>query len=638
MDEVDGFDPLFFGIAPREANGMDPQQRLLLEVSWEALEHAGQAPHRLKGSATGVYFGLCSSDYVSLQLKTGDPALLDSHYTSGVAHSVASGRISYLLGLQGPSLTMDTACSSSLVAVHLACQALRAGDCRMALAGGANLMLSIESFIAFSQSRMLAPNGRCKTFDAAADGFGRGEGAAVVVLKRLADAQADGDHVLAIVRGSAVNQDGPSSSLTAPNGPAQEAVIRAALERSNIATSDVSYVEAHGTGTSLGDPLEVQALGNVFVPGRDRSQPLRIGSVKTNLGHLEAAAGVTGLVKVVLALQHRLLPPHLHFNNPSPHIPWAELPIEVPTTLSAWEPIRGRRIAGVSSFGFSGTNAHVVVEEAPAIAARTAPAAPAYLFALSARDGRALAVLADRYVTALADRHDKDLADICHTANVGRSHFAERATIVARSISELSTALAALSRGEAAPGLRTGRAGKRDPLRYAFLFTGQGAQYAGMARQLYKASSVFRAAFDRCAAVLSPLLPRPLNEIVFTESEGPSALDNTMFAQPALFAVEYALTEVWRSLGVTPNMLAGHSVGEYVAATVAGVFSLDDALRLIARRGTLMASLPAGGAMAAIAAPEADDCRGARAIRQQPRNRSGQRSRTDRDIRLCGCG
>src|SRR5690606_31498159 len=293
---------------------MDPQQRLMLEVSWEALESAGQAPDRLERSPTGVFLGMCSSDYSYLQLKSGDDALLDAHFTSGIAHSVLSGRLSYLLGLQGPSITIDTACSSSLVAVHLACQSLRSGECRMALAGGVNLMLSPEVYIALSHSRMLAPDGRCKTFDAAADGFARGEGCGVVVLKRLADAQADGDRVLAVVRGTAVNQDGPSSSLSAPNGPAQEAVIREALARAGVAPGDVGYVEAHGTGTQLGDPLEVQALGAVFASGRDPERPLHIGSVKTNIGHLEAAAGVVGLIKVVLALRHRTIPAHLHFH------------------------------------------------------------------------------------------------------------------------------------------------------------------------------------------------------------------------------------------------------------------------------------------------------------------------------------
>jgi len=627
---VDGFDAPFFGIARREAHGMDPQQRLLLEVSWEALEHAAQPPDRLSRSATGVYFGVCSNDYANLQLQAGDPSLLDAHHSSGIAHSVASGRIAYVLGLQGPAITIDTACSSSLVAVHLACQALRAGDCRMALAGGVNLMLSPDLFVAFSQTRMLAPDGRCKTFDAAADGFGRGEGCGVVVLKRLSQAQADGDRVLAVIRGSAVNQDGPSSGLTAPNGPAQEAVIRAALAHAGLQPQQVGYVEAHGTGTALGDPLEVQALGAVFGPGRAVERPLCIGSVKTNVGHLEAAAGITGIIKLVLALRERALPPHLHLTRPSPHIPWADLPLRVPTTLEPWEPIDGRRIGGVSSFGFSGTNAHVVIEEAPADAADTAADTPSgapeagagaagagaaegaaegaaaapCLFVLSAFDRRALAASARRHAEAFEGRADAELFALCRLAAVSRATHAERATVLARSMTELRQALQALAEGQAHPALRTARVTRRDPARIAFLFTGQGAQYAGMARELDAHEPVFRAALDRCAAVLDGVLEQPLRQALFA-AEADSPLHRTAFTQPALFAVEFALAELWRSWGVVPDVVIGHSVGELAAACVAGALPLDDALRLVAERGRLMQSLPAGGAMAAISG-EAD--------------------------------
>ncbi len=602
---IDRFDPAFFGIAPREAQGMDPQQRLLLEVTWEALEHAGQAPDRLEKSATGVYIGSCSTDYTYLQVKAGDPTLLDAHFTSGIAHSVLSGRISYLLGLQGPSLTIDTACSSSLVAVHLACQALRSGECRMALAGGVNLILAPDLFIALSHSRMLAPDGRCKTFDAAADGFARGEGCGVVVLKRLSDARADGDRILAVIRGSAVNQDGPSSGLTAPNGPAQEAVIRAALANAGLAPRDVGFIEAHGTGTELGDPLEVHAIGAVFGADRQETPPLLIGSVKTNIGHLEAAAGVTGLIKLVMALRHRTIPRHLHFSTPSPHIHWADFPLQVPANNTDWQPIRGRRIGGVSSFGFSGTNAHIVVEEASAEAPRPPLAARRpCLCVLSALDESALAAHARRQADALAGRPDDELADICFTLSAGRAHFAQRAAIVVNSVDELRAAFAALAAGTSAPGLRTERVARRDPPRFAFLFTGQGAQYAGMARGLYENSPVFRAALDRCAAGLAPHLEKPLLEVLFPADGASTPLDDTAYTQPALFAVEYALVKMWAAWGVAPEIVLGHSVGEVVAACVAGVFELDDALRLIARRGQLMQSLPAGGAMTAIAAPE----------------------------------
>lgn len=601
---VDAFDAGFFGIAPREAQGMDPQQRLMLEVAWEALENAGQAPDRLERSATGVYVGVCSSDYVYLQLKAGDPALLDAHFTSGIAHSIFSGRLSYLLGLQGPSLTIDTACSSSLVAVHLAVQALRTRECRMALAGGVNLMLAPDIFVALSHSRMLAPDGRCKTFDAAADGFARGEGCGMVVLKRLADAQADGDRILAVIRGSAVNQDGPSSGLTAPNGPAQEAVIRAAIANAGLAPRQVGVIEAHGTGTQLGDPLEVHALGGVFGADREGVPPLVIGSVKTNIGHLEGAAGVTGLIKLVLALQQRCIPRHLHFSTPSPHIHWDDFPLVVPREAMPWEPIDGLRIGGVSSFGFSGTNAHAVVQEAPAMEAPAYAPRQAELFTLSARDAAALAQLAGRHAQALLERRDDELAELCFTANHGRAHHACRAAIRASSLAELRDGLQALAEGRSVPQLRTAQVQRRDPPRVAFLFTGQGAQYAGMGRQLYDTQPVFRAAIDRCAAGLAGQLDLPLTELLFGGPPDDRRLDETAHTQPALFAIEYAMSELWRAWGVQPDLLIGHSVGEVVAACVAGVLTLDDALRLIAARGRLMQSLPAGGAMAAIGAPE----------------------------------
>jgi acyl transferase domain-containing protein/acyl carrier protein len=603
LGPVDQFDAGFFGIAAREAQGMDPQQRLLLEVGWEALENAGQSPDSLEGSRTGVYVGMCASDYAYLQLMSEDRSLLDAHFTSGIAHSIGSGRLSYLLGLQGPSVTLDTACSSSLVAVHLACQALRAGDCRMALAGGVNLILSPDLYIALSHSRMLAPDGRCKTFDAAADGFARGEGCGLVVLKRLCDAQADGDRVLAVIRGSAVNQDGPSSGLTAPNGPAQEAVIREALARAGVAPREVGYIEAHGTGTQLGDPLEVQALGAVF--GQDREQPLWLGSVKTNIGHLEAAAGVTGLIKLVLALRHREIPPHLHFNTPSPHIPWDDFALRVPTARTPWLPIGGRRIAGVSSFGFSGTNVHVVLEEAP----ETEPVHPRsgkrqHAFVLSAKNETALAALARRHASALTGRPDDQLADACFTAAVGRAPMPQRAVVLARSMDELCAGLTALAEGRSAPVLNMARVNRRDPARVAFLFTGQGAQYAGMAKSLYDQEPVFRRSLDECAALLGTSLERSLLDVIFGSDGQASVLDETAYTQPALFAVEYALAQLWRAWGVAPDMVMGHSVGELVAACVAGVMPLDAALALIAERGRLMQTLPAGGAMAAIFASE----------------------------------
>ncbi len=603
LREIDRFDPGFFGISAREANAMDPQQRLLLEVSWEALEHAGIAADALAGTPVGVYIGATSTDYAYLQIAADDLTLLDGHYTSGVAQSVMSGRLSYLLGLQGPSLTVDTACSSSLVAVHLACQALRNGDCRMALAGGVNLILSPALFIALSRAHMLAPDGRCKTFDAAADGFARGEGCGVIALKRHSDALADGDRVLALIRGSAVNQDGPSSSLSAPNGPAQEAVIRQALQRADVEPAQIGYIEAHGTGTQLGDPLEMGALGAVF--GGARAAPLRVGSVKTNIGHLEGAAGIVGLIKLVLSLWHRTIPAHLHLHAPSPHIPWAQLPFEVPIAAMPWPAIDGRSIGGVSAFGFSGTNAHVVVESASvepsagATGGHGRPPERAGVVTLSARSAAVLAASARAVSAAVGDAR---LIDVCRTLNAGRAQFEWRAAIAADGTATLRSGLRALAEGATQSGVRVGRVPRRDPPRIAFLFTGQGAQHAGMARGLYDASAVFRAALDECAALAAAELPRPLLEVVFGDA---AALDRTEYTQPALFAVEYALTRLWDACGVKPAVVLGHSVGEYVAACVAGVFSLGDGLRLICRRARLMQSLPSGGAMAAVAAAPA---------------------------------
>ncbi len=609
LDQVDLFDPQFFGIAPREAISMDPQQRLLLEVSWEALEHAGIAPDGLSGSRTGVFVGICTSDYSQLQIKAADPARFDAYYGSGVAHSIASGRISYVLGLQGPSVSVDTACSSSLVALHLACRSLRSGECRMALVGGVNLILSPENSVTFSKSSMLAADGRCKTFDAAADGFGEGEGCVVIVLKRLSDAVADGDRILALVRGTAVNQDGPSSGLTAPNGPSQVAVIREALADGGVDAGHVGYVEAHGTGTSLGDPIEVQALARALGEGRTAEHPLLIGSVKTNIGHLEAAAGLAGVVKVALALGHGQIPPHLHFRTPNPHIPWSDLAVRVPAVLTPWEPIDGHRMAGVSSFGFSGTNAHIVLEAAPDTAptdaARVAAERPAHVLTISARSEAALGNLADRYRQHLAGTRES-FADICHTAGIGRAQFPHRIAVVATSTTEALDRLDSWRAGRATGGVAAGVIESVDQPKIAFLFTGQGAQYAGIGRVLYETHPVFREVIDRCDALISGSIGQSLRSVLFAEPGSPESalLDQTRYTQPAMYAFECALTDLWASWGVRPSVVMGHSVGEYAAARAAGVFSLEEGLMLIAERARLMAELKGDGAMAAVFADE----------------------------------
>jgi acyl transferase domain-containing protein/SAM-dependent methyltransferase len=599
LKDANQFDAEFFGVSPREAVSMDPQHRLLMETSWEALENAAIAPASLSGSQTGVFVGIGNSDYWRMAYR--DEEQIDAYSALGNSYSVAAGRLSYFLGLHGPSMAVDTACSASLVAVHLACRSLRSGECTLALAAGVNLILSPEANINFSKSRMLAPDGRCKTFDAAADGYVRAEGCGVVVLKTLSAARADGNRILAVIRGSAVNQDGRSGGLTAPNGPAQEAVIRAALASAGVAPHEISYLEAHGTGTSLGDPIEVRAASAVLCKDRPYAFPLMLGSIKTNVGHLEAAAGVAGLLKVVLALQKKAIPPHLHLKQKSPHIDWDNLPIVVPTKLTPWVPINGKRIAGLSSFGFSGTNAHLVLEEAPeGTKPWSAAERPIHLLALSARSDQALNELVQE-VSVRFEKADVDkLADACFSANVGRSHFNYRVTVLGNDTEEVRTGLNAFLRREAAANVVSGEIADLTSPNVAFLFTGQGSQYIGMGRELYQTSPTFQRVMDRCNEILRPHLQKPLLSVLYPPADDVSLLDNTAYTQPALFAIEYALAELWRSWGVRPAFVMGHSVGEFVAACVAGVFGLEDGLKLIAARGRLMHSLPAGGRMAAV--------------------------------------
>ena len=592
LDQVDRFDAEFFGISPREAASMDPQQRLLLEVTWEALENAGHAPAALNGASAGVYLGIANGDYGRALFARTDA--IDTYYSTGNAYSVAAGRLSYVLGARGPAIAVDTACSSSLVALHLACQGLRLGECDLALAGGVNLILTPEMNINFSKAGMMAADGRCKTFDAAADGYVRGEGCGMLVLRRLSDALKDSDRILAVVRGSAINQDGRSSGLTAPNGPSQEAVIRAALDAAQVTPADIGYVETHGTGTPLGDPIEVGALHAALGAGRDGGHPLLIGSVKTNIGHLEAAAGIAGVVKVILALQRGEIPPHLHFSAGNPHIDWQAMPVAVPTTVTSWPAVHGRRIAGVSAFGFSGTNAHVVIEAPPpdVVADEQAMGRPWHLLALSARDADTLAELALRYQAVLTS--DAPFADICFTANAGRSHFAHRLSVSGETADDLRRSLAAYAAGEPDVALVAGRRRDAGAPRIGFLFTGQGAQHAGMARTLYDTSPVFRAAFDRCADALAPHLSQPLHDLVFVAADA-ERINDTDIAHPANFALQYALAELWRAWGIVPAVVVGHSLGEYAAACVAGVLSLADAARLVVARGRATQALGDSG-------------------------------------------
>ena len=596
IEGVDRFDAEFFGIAPREAESMDPQQRLMLETAWHALEDACIAPGSLHGSRTGVFFGVCNSDYARMLF--GHRERIDPWFSPGTAASVLAGRLSYFLGLHGPSLAVDTACSSSLVALHLAVQSLRSGECDHAIVGGVNLILSPEININFSKARMMAADGRCKTFDAAADGYVRSEGCAAIVLKRLADCTPS-DRVLSVLLGSAINQDGRSAGLTAPNGPAQEAVIRAALSAAAIAPAQVGYVETHGTGTPLGDPIEVHALGAALGEGRSPSRPLVIGSIKTNLGHLEAAAGIAGVLKVLVALNRRRIPAHLNLRTRSPQIDWERLPVKVVVSDLPWEPIDGRWIAGVSSFGFSGTNAHVILEAAPRIPVAAAEPEgvdrPQHVLALSARDPEALGELVAMHSRRLQQAGDS-LPDLCFSANTGRAHFAHRLTIRAASRAGLAAELDRMLRNDGtSPRIVHGIAGSRP--RVAFLFTGSGAQYAGMATGLYRHSPVFRDALDQAGELFEQVTGRPLMAVLSTAGDLDAAINQTRYGQPALVAVEVALATLWRAWGIEPVAVLGHSLGEYAAAHVAGVLSLRDALQMVVARAQLIDSLPQAGSM-----------------------------------------
>ncbi|MEH2155515.1 SDR family NAD(P)-dependent oxidoreductase [Nostoc sp.] len=591
LEQIDRFDAEFFGIIPREAVAIDPQQRLLLETTWQALESAGQNPQQLRNSQTGVFVGAMTQDYAQLSYA---PEAINAYTGSGTSISVAAGRLSYVLGLQGPSMTVDTACSSSLVAVHLACNALRNGECDIALAGGVNIILTPVISLIESRAQMLAPDGRCKTFDASANGMVRGEGCGMIVLKRLSQAVKNGDRILAKVHGTAVNHDGPSSGLTVPNGDAQEKLLRQALKTAKLKPEQIDFIEAHGTGTAIGDPIELESMAAVF-GDRPQNRPLIIGSVKTNLGHLEGAAGIAGLIKTVLALEHHKIPRHLHFEQPNPRFDWSSHIFEVPVHGKNWHPSERERIAGVSSFGFSGTNAHIIVGEIDFNSLQQ-PERKFYLLPLSCRSEKSLKELTKNYQYTLNE--SVNLADVCFTASTGRAVFRHRLCILADSISTAQLALAHFQKGEDSERVITPITSENQP-HLAFLFSGQGSQYSGMGQTLYNQEPVFRNTLDICNKILEPILGKSLLDLIF-QLQNSDLLEQTQITQPALFALEYALAKLWQSWGIQPSALLGHSIGEYVAACLAGVFSLEDALQLVVQRGRLMGELPLNGAMAAI--------------------------------------
>ena len=610
LSEIEQFDASFFGFSPREAKTLDPQIRLFMECAWQALEHAGCNPEKYEGKI-GLYAGAGLNTYWHNNLSERlDPALSVNAYHAMISNDkdFLSTRVSYKLNLKGPSLTVQTACSTSLVATHLACQSLLNGESDMALAGGVSVRVPHEVGYLYQEDMIFSPDGHCRAFDAQAEGTVFGNGLGIVVLKRLADALADGDVIHAVIKGSAINNDGATKmGYTAPSVEGQINVIRDAMTNAKVTPDTITYIESHGTGTPLGDPIEMAALKEVFgklaTYSETKDKHCAVGAVKTNVGHLDMAAGIAGLIKTTLALKHKQLPPTLHFSEPNPLIDLDNSPFYINTELMPWQTNDFPRRAGVSSFGIGGTNAHLILQEAPQpVPIHNEIERPSHLFTLSAKNEKALSELIDRYIDFLACNSEDSLGDICFTTHLGRAHFDQRLSVVASEKAQLRETLSMIRAGEDVYHVSKGQTHHHQ--RIAFLFTGQGSQYVQMGHQLYETEPTFRQALERCDEILRPSLAQPLLSVLYPKTGDPSLLNQTAYTQPALFALEYALAQLWRSWGIEPDVVMGHSVGEIVAACIAGVFTLEDGLKLVAARGRLMHASSHEGQMVSVMADE----------------------------------